>query len=78
MRSCEHVQPFPPICSLAAAQVDVAKFPPLDWLEFSDEIGGTIETVDILLQAYNYYKVVSGKIIKGDTGPTAFASKFGW
>ena len=34
--------------------------------------------IDILLGADYYYEVVTGEIIKGDTDPTAVASKFGW
>ena len=34
--------------------------------------------INILLGADYYYEVVTGEIIKGDTGPTAVASKFGW
>ena len=69
---------FPVICSPVATRVDIAEFPQLDGLEFADEIYGASETIDILLGADYYYEVVTGEIIKGEMGPTAVQSKFGW
>jgi hypothetical protein len=69
---------FPIICSPVATRVDIAEFPQLDGLEFADEINGASETIDILLGAGYYYEVVTGEIIKGEMGPTAVQSKFGW
>jgi hypothetical protein len=69
---------FPVICSPVATRVDIAEFPQLDGLEFADEINGASEIIDILLGAGYYYEVVTGEIIKGEMGPTAVQSKFGW
>ena len=69
---------FPVVCSPVATRLDVNEFQHLEGLEFADEIDGRSEMIDILLGADYYYKVVTGEIIKGDTGPTAVASKFGW
>ena len=68
---------FPVICSPVAIRLDINEFQHLEGLEFADEIDGRSEMIDILLGA-DYYEVVTGEIIKGDTGPTAVASKFAW
>ena len=64
---------FPVICSPAATQLDINEFQLLGGVE----IDGSV-VIDILLGADYYYEVVTGEIIKGDTDPTAVASKFGW
>ena len=69
---------FPVICSPVATRVNLAEFTHLDGLEFADDTNGTNGTIDILIGADYYYEVVTGEIIKGDDGPTAVASKFGW
>ena len=69
---------FPVICSPVATRLDINEIQHLEGLEFADEIDGRSEMIDILLGADYYYEVVTGEIIKGDTGPTAVASKFGW
>lgn len=57
--------------------MNITEFPHLDGLVLAD-IGGGEEATDILLGADYYYEMATGEIIKGQVGPTAVGSKFGW
>ena len=69
---------FSVICSPISTRINVGKYAHLDGLEFADDISGGDESIDILLGADYYFEIVTGEIIKGEEGPTAVGSKFGW
>ena len=69
---------FPVICSPLPKRVDVNKYPHLQDLELADrsEIGQ--DAIDILIGSDYYWDIVTGESIRGENGPTAVNSKFGW
>ena len=69
---------FPVICSPVSTRINIQEFPHLDGLQFADNLDGEDQSIDMLLGADYYYKIVTGEVIKGDTGPTAEGSKLGW
>jgi hypothetical protein len=69
---------FPVICSPVSTRINIQEFPHLDGLQFADNLDGEDQPIDLLLGADYYYKIVTGEVIKGDTGPTAVGSKLGW
>ena len=69
---------FPVICSPVSTRINIQEFPHLDGLQFADNLDGGDQSIDMLLGADYYYKIVTGEVIKGDTGPTAVGSKLGW
>ena len=46
-------------------------FPPLQGLEFADEFDGLNESIDVLVGADQYFKIVQREIIEGpdESGP---------
>ena len=68
---------FPVICSLLPSRVNVADYIHLQGLELADNFDNT-ESIDVLIGSDYYWDFVSGDSIKGDQGPTAVYSKFGW
>ena len=68
---------FPVICSPLPSRVNVADFVHLKGLELADDFDNT-ESIDVLIDSDYYWDFVSGDSIKGDQGPTAVYSKFGW
>ena len=69
---------FPVICSSVSTRINIQEFPHLDGLQFADNLDGEDQSIDMLLGADYYYRIVTGEVIKGDTGPTAVGSKLGW
>ena len=69
---------FPVICSPLPKRVDVNEYPHLQDLELADrsEIGQ--DTIDILIGSDYYWDIVTGESIRGEIGPAAVNSKFGW
>ncbi|XP_044165233.1 uncharacterized protein LOC122949165 [Acropora millepora] len=68
---------FPVICSSLPSRVNVANYIHLEGLELADNFDNT-ESIDVLIGSDYYWDFVSGDSIKGDQGPTAVYSKFGW
>ncbi|XP_044184801.1 uncharacterized protein LOC122964943 [Acropora millepora] len=68
---------FPVICSPLPSRVNVANYIHLEGLELADNFDNT-ESIDVLIGSDYYWDFVSGDSIKGDQGPTAVYSKFGW
>ncbi|CAB4040670.1 Hypothetical predicted protein, partial [Paramuricea clavata] len=62
---------FPVICSPVSTRINIQEFPHLDGLQFADNLDGENQPIDMLLGADYYYKIVTGEVIKSDTGPTA-------
>ena len=69
---------FPVICSPVSTRINIQEFPHLDGLQFADNLDGGDQSIDMLLGADYYYKIVTGEVIKGNTGPTAVGSKLRW
>ena len=71
---------FPVICSPLQTAVVVDQYPHLRNLDVADEDTdkGRSDSIDILLGTDYYWQVVSGDIIRGDSGPVALNSHFGW
>ena len=68
---------FPVICSPLPSGVNVGDYSHLEGLELADNFGNT-ESIDVLIGSDFYWDFVSGDSVKGDEGPTAVYSKFGW
>ena len=68
---------FPVICSPLPSRVNVANYIHLEGLELADNFDNT-ESIDVLIGSDYYWDFVSGDSIKGDQGPTAVYSTFGW
>lgn len=68
---------FPVICSPLPSIVNAADDVHLEGLELADNFDNT-ESIDVLIGSDYYWDFVSGDSIKGDQGPTAVNSKFGW
>ncbi|XP_028400806.1 uncharacterized protein LOC114523939 [Dendronephthya gigantea] len=69
---------FPVICSPVTTTIDVQAYPHLDGLQLADNSDIENQSIDMLLGADYYYKIITGEIVNGDNGPTAVASKLGW
>lgn len=69
---------FPAICSPVSIRIKIQEFPHLDELQFADNFDEAEQSIDMLLVAGYCYEIVTGDIIKSDTGPTAVRSKIGW
>ena len=69
---------FPVICSPVSTRINIQEFPHFDGLQFSDDFDEVEQSIDMLLGADCYCEIVTGDIIKSDTGPTAVRSKIGW
>ena len=70
---------FPVICSPLPNKIKVADYVHLEGLDFADNFDNTDrESIDVLIGSDYYWDFVTGDSIKGDQGPTAVYSKFGW
>ena len=71
---------FPVICSPLQTAVVVDQYPHLRNLDLADEDTdeGRSDSIDILIGTDYYWQVVIGDIIRGDSGPVALNSHFGW
>ncbi|XP_028403926.1 uncharacterized protein LOC114526512 [Dendronephthya gigantea] len=69
---------FPVICSPVTTTIDVQAYPHLDGLQLADNSDIENQSIDMLLRADYYYKIITGEIVNGDNGPIAVASKLGW
>ena len=68
---------YPVICSPLPNKINVADFVHLEGLDFADNFDST-ESIDVLIGSNYYWDFVTGDSIKGEHGPTAVDSKFGW
>ena len=67
------------ICSPLPNKIKVADYVHLEGLDFADNFDNTDrESIDVLIGSDYYWDFVTGDSIKGDQGPTAVYSKFGW
>ena len=53
-------------------------YPHLEGLALADSLDDSCGDIDILIGSDYYWDLVSGETIRGDSGPTAVSSKFGW
>ena len=67
---------FPKICA-PLSTLDIDKYP---HLELADEslLNDTSSDVDVLIRFDFYYDIITGDIRRGDEGPCAVNSEFGW
>eukprot|EP00795_Rhopilema_esculentum_P011512 gene11512-21729_t len=70
----------PTICSPCASPINVDCYPHLQGLYLADNksFNNVSDCVSILIGADYYHSVVKGEVIKGDSGPVAVSSEFGW
>ena len=69
----------PTICSSLPALVDVTKYAHLTDLELADHCNEQSSGPIYVLIGSNYYwSIVTGELVKGDSGPVAMNSVFGW
>ena len=68
---------FPVICSPLPSRINIDDYVHLEGLELADNFDNT-ESSDVLIGSDYYWDFVSGDSIKGDQGPTAVYSIFGW
>ena len=70
----------PKFCSALPSRVDLKDYSHLENLELADHFDSDndSDSVDMLIGADMYFEVVTGDIIRGNEGPIAVSSKFGW
>lgn len=49
---------------------------PLNLANFHE--GHTELQIDMLIGSHHYWKIVSGEVVRGDSGPTAISTRLGW
>ena len=72
---------FPVICSPLPASVDILDYPhirELDLADFVEGQGSQHDTIDVLICSDYYWNFVTGETARGDSGPVAINSVFGW
>ena len=65
------------ICSPLPSKVKV-DYPRLEGLQLADSLDDSYGAIDILIGTDHYWDVVTGETVRGDSGPTAVSSNFGW
>ena len=72
---------FPVICSPLTKRrpkrVNINNYPHLQGLELADSSESQCG-IDILIGSDHYWEIVTGETIRGNSGPMAINSKFGW
>ena len=68
---------FPTICSPLPSRVDANNYPHLHGLKL-DEYSDSEDSIDVLIGSDYYWDFATNEIVRGDFGPTAVNSKFGW
>ena len=68
---------FPVICSPLSTKIEVDQYPHLQGLQLADSPGSN-ESIDVLIGSKHYWDFVEGDIVRGEFGPVAIDSKFGW
>ena len=71
---------FQKICSPVSAKINVGNYIHLQGLELANSsiVDGDNQNIDVLIGSDYYYDVVSGDVVRGDSGPVAISSMFGW
>ena len=71
---------FPKICSPLSMTLDIERYPHLDGLVPADQslLDNSTPDIDILIGSDYYFEVIMGEIRRGDNGPVAVQSEFGW
>ena len=70
---------FPKICSPPPSHVDLTKLPKLQDLNLADYSSSTShDVIDILVGSDYYWSIVTGEVMKTETGLVAVNSKLGW
>ena len=68
---------FPTVCSPLPSRVDANNYPHLHGLKLAD-YSDSEDSIDVLIGSDYYWDFVTSEIVRGDFGPTAVNSKFGW
>lgn len=70
---------FPIICSPLNSKVNTnyTHLEGLELADFGDDVDDS-NTIDILIGSDYYWDIVTGDVVKGESGPTAVSSKLGW
>ena len=68
---------FPTICSALPSRVNASHYPHLDGLHLAD-CSNPQDSIDVLIGCDHYWDFVTNEIVRGEVGPTAINSKFGW
>ena len=68
---------YPIICSPLLSEVKV-DYPHLEDLQLADSLNDNYGTIDFLIGCDCCWEIISGETLRGDSGPTAVSSKFGW
>ena len=75
---------FPTICSPLNVQVEIDHYSHLQGIDLADNFISdnnnltSDDTIDVLIGSDYYWDVVTGDIIRGNGGPVAIHSRFGW
>ena len=68
---------FPAICSPIPATINIDDYPHLQDLELAENFDSN-DAISVLIGSNYYWAIVNAEVIKGESGPTAINSKFGW
>lgn len=68
---------FPTICSALSSRVNISHYPHLHGLHLAD-CSNPQDSIDVLIGSDHYWDFVTTEIVRGEFGPTAINSKFGW
>ena len=73
---------FPKICSPLTTTLDLSRYPHLHGLELSDlnvlKEQPVESNIDVLIGADYYFDILTGEIVRSESGPIAINSDFGW
>ena len=69
---------FPLICTPLGTKFNVSDYPPLQDLDLANSSIDERQTIDVLIGSDHYWDFITGEVIRGENGPVAIASKFGW
>lgn len=71
---------FLKIFSPLATNLDISRYPHLQGLDFADVniVDGSCPAINILIVSEYYFEILTGEIVRGDSGLVAVNSKFGW
>ena len=69
---------FPVICSPLPKKIDVTKYPHLRDLDLADRFAIAQDSLYILIGSDYCWEIFTRESLRGEFGPTAINSKFGW
>ena len=69
---------FPVICSPLLKKIDVTKYPHLRDLDLADRFAIAQDSLYILIGSDYCWEIFTRESLRGEFGPTAINSKFGW